>query len=116
MPWPRAVPLMQWGLGVWLVLSFTALVVEQCGQAGDMKRTGAGASRVDGMGLCVSRADGRGNVSHADGVGSASQSDGGGWVVRRSQTAEVGLCVAVGRRMVCASCADGMGARRVWVA
>jgi hypothetical protein len=35
------------------------------------------------IGLCVSRADGRGDVLHADSIGSVSQSDGRGWVVRR---------------------------------
>jgi hypothetical protein len=43
----------------------------------------AGLSCQACIGLCVSRADSRGDVLHADGVGSASQSDGRGWVVRR---------------------------------
>jgi hypothetical protein len=43
----------------------------------------AGSSCRACIGLCTSRADGRGDVLHADGVGSASQSDGGGWVVCR---------------------------------
>jgi hypothetical protein len=38
----------------------------------------AGSSCRACIGLCVSRADGRGDMLHADSVGSASQSDGGG--------------------------------------
>jgi hypothetical protein len=43
----------------------------------------AGSSCRACIGLCASRADGRGDVLHADSVGSTSQSDGRGWVVRR---------------------------------
>jgi hypothetical protein len=69
-----------------LVLSFTALVVEQRGQAGNVKRMGAGALCVDGMGLCMLRADGRGNMSHVNRVGSMLQSD-GRWYAHHVQMA-----------------------------
>jgi hypothetical protein len=48
---------------VWvLVLSFTALVVEQHNQVGNVKRTGVGESHSDGLGSCVLCVDSMGWV------------------------------------------------------